>query len=238
MAIALVLLVTLANLRGVKEAGTLFAIPTYGFVVIVGVTLVVGLAKCVGGCPQAATANLPIVPVVSLSVFLLLRAFASGATALTGVEAIADGVQAFRRPQAKNAADTLLIMASCFGDAGPEVDAGRERMRRYGMQYASASTHRDSFARSIPNLPAVEASWQAGDRAKALELISDDSVDLLAPLGAEAIAQRVRDLHAAGIDLPIMVTTAARPGDGDGPLATIAAAAGALGLATAANREE
>jgi amino acid transporter len=111
MAIALVLLVTLANLRGVKEAGTLFAIPTYGFVAIVGVTLVVGLAKCIGGCPQAATANLPIVPVVSLSVFLLLRAFASGATALTGVEAIADGVQAFRRPQAKNAADTLLIMA-------------------------------------------------------------------------------------------------------------------------------
>ncbi|MGH2595906.1 MAG: APC family permease [Actinomycetota bacterium] len=111
LAIALVLLVTLANLRGVKEAGTLFAIPTYGFVAIVGVTLVVGLARCVGGCPQAPTAHLPIVPVVGLSLFLMLRAFASGATALTGVEAIADGVQAFRRPQAKNAADTLLIMA-------------------------------------------------------------------------------------------------------------------------------
>ena len=132
----------------------------------------------------------------------------------------------------------LLIMASFFGYAGPEVDAARERMRRYVMQYASVSTHRDSFARSIPNLPAVEAAWQAGDRKGALELISDESVDLLAPLGADAIARRVRDLHDAGIDLPIMVTTAARPGDGDGPFATIAAAAGPLGLTARTTREE
>ena len=111
MGVALVLLVTVANLRGVKEAGTLFAIPTYGFVAIVSVTLVLGAAKCIGGCPQAATADLPIPPEVTLSLFLMMRAFASGATALTGVEAIADGVQAFRRPQSKNAADTLLIMA-------------------------------------------------------------------------------------------------------------------------------
>lgn len=134
--------------------------------------------------------------------------------------------------------DELLVMASFFGYAGPEVEAARERMRRYVMQYASVSTHRDSFARSIPNLPAVEEAWQAGDRKRALELISDESVDLLAPLGVDAIARRVRDLHAAGVDLPIMVTTAARPGDGDGPLATIAAAAGPLGLTRRATREE
>ena len=70
--------------------------------------------------------------------------------------------------------DELLIMASFFGYAGPEVDAARERMRRYVMQYASVSTHRDSFARSIPNLAEVEAAWQAGDRQRAVELISDD----------------------------------------------------------------
>jgi probable F420-dependent oxidoreductase len=132
----------------------------------------------------------------------------------------------------------LLIMASFFGYAGPEVDAARERMRRYVMQYASVSTHRDSFARSIPNLPEVEEAWRAGDRKRALELISDESVDMLAPLGVDAIARRVRDLHAAGIDLPIMVTTAARPGDGAGPLATISAAAGALGLVARETREE
>jgi amino acid transporter len=110
IAIGLVALVTFANLRGVKEAGTLFAVPTYGFVAIVAFTIVLGAIRCVGGCPLAATSDLPITTTTALSVFLIARAFSSGATALTGVEAIADGVPAFRRPQAKNAADTLLIM--------------------------------------------------------------------------------------------------------------------------------
>jgi amino acid transporter len=113
MAVALVLLVTLANLRGVKEAGTLFAVPTYGFVAIVGVTILIGLVECLDGtCPEAPTAHLPIEATTTISLFLLLRAFSSGATALTGVEAIADGVQAFRRPQARNAATTLALMAT------------------------------------------------------------------------------------------------------------------------------
>jgi amino acid transporter len=112
MAVGLVLLVTLANLRGVKEAGTLFAIPTYGFVAIVGVTILTGLLSCLDGdCPRAPTADLQFPIQSELALFLLLRAFSSGATALTGVEAIADGVQAFRRPQARNAATTLAVMA-------------------------------------------------------------------------------------------------------------------------------
>jgi amino acid transporter len=110
IAIGLVLFVTLANLRGVREAGTVFAIPTYGFVAIVSVTILVGFARCMSSCPVAPTAGLPILPTAAISTFLLARAFSSGATALTGVEAIADGVQAFRRPQAKNAAATLAIM--------------------------------------------------------------------------------------------------------------------------------
>ena len=110
MAMGLVLFVTLANLRGVREAGILFAIPTYGFVALVTVTIIVGFVRCLGGCPQAASAHLDLAPQATLGLFLLLRAFASGATALTGVEAIADGVQAFRRPQARNAAQTLAIM--------------------------------------------------------------------------------------------------------------------------------
>ncbi len=108
----LVLLVTLANLRGVKEAGSLFAIPTYGFVAVVSLMLLVGFVRCVSGCPEAATADLPIEATTTVTLFLLLRAFSSGATALTGVEAIADGVPAFRRPQAKNAATTLAIMGT------------------------------------------------------------------------------------------------------------------------------
>ena len=106
----LVALVTAANLRGVKEAGALFALPTYGFVAIVGATIVTGLLQCLSACHVAATANLPVEAETALTVFLLLRAFSSGASALTGVEAVADGVQAFRRPQAKNAAATLAIM--------------------------------------------------------------------------------------------------------------------------------
>ena len=110
LGIVLVLLVTIANLRGVKEAGTLFAIPTYGFVLMIAVTLGLGFVKCLGGCPVAETADLHLETETTLTLFLLLRAFSSGATALTGVEAIADGVQAFRRPQSRNAATTLAIM--------------------------------------------------------------------------------------------------------------------------------
>ena len=111
LSIGLVLLVTLANLRGVKEAGVLFAIPTYGFVAIVYVLLGAGFLRCLGDCPQAATAHLPLEATAPLSLFLVLKAFSSGATALTGVEAISNGVPAFRRPQAKNAATTLSMMA-------------------------------------------------------------------------------------------------------------------------------
>lgn len=110
IAVGFVALVTLANLRGVKEAGQLFAIPTYGFVAMVYLTLLTGFVRCLSGCPQAESANLELETVSGLTVFLVLRAFASGATALTGVEAIADGVQAFRRPQSRNAATTLSMM--------------------------------------------------------------------------------------------------------------------------------
>jgi len=113
LAIGFIVLVTLANLRGAKEAGRLFAIPTYGFVVVVLSTLAWGFFRCAAdGCPRAATSTLPLEETAGLSLFLILRAFSSGATALTGVEAIADGVQAFRRPQSKNAAATLGLMGA------------------------------------------------------------------------------------------------------------------------------
>ncbi|MGH2661467.1 MAG: APC family permease [Actinomycetota bacterium] len=112
IALILIAIISLANLRGVKEAGTLFAIPTYGFVACVAVTLVTGLVQCIGGCRQATSATLPLEAGQALSLFVVLKAFASGSTALTGVEAIADGVQAFRRPQSRNAATTLAVMGT------------------------------------------------------------------------------------------------------------------------------
>jgi amino acid transporter len=118
-AVGFVVLITLANLRGVKEAGTIFAVPTYCFIVSIVVLIVVGITRCAtSGCPVA---HLPagIFPegdlattVQAVSVFAILRAFSSGATALTGVEAISNGVPAFRRPQAKNASETLAIMGA------------------------------------------------------------------------------------------------------------------------------
>jgi amino acid transporter len=112
IALGFIVLITIANLRGLRESGKIFALPTYGFIAMIGVMISVGALRCVLGCPVAHTANLPLEPIGALTLFLILRAFASGATALTGVEAIADGVQAFRRPKAKNASQTLAIMGA------------------------------------------------------------------------------------------------------------------------------
>jgi amino acid transporter len=112
IAVGLIVLISLANLRGVREAGTLFAVPTYGFVICVYITLLTGVAQCLGGCREAASSDARLSIEQALGLFIILRAFASGSTALTGVEAIADGVQAFRRPQARNAATTLAVMGA------------------------------------------------------------------------------------------------------------------------------
>jgi amino acid transporter len=116
IALGFVLFITLMNLRGVKESGTFFAIPTYGFVVGVFVMLLVGFAKvATGGHLHAETEHVALLREAKVggafTLFLLLRAFASGCTALTGVEAISNGVPAFKKPQAENAAKTLLMMA-------------------------------------------------------------------------------------------------------------------------------
>lgn len=112
IAVSFIALIAFANLRGVRESGTLFAVPTYGFVLLIYVTLTTGLIRCLGGCPVAETATLPLEMDESLGILLVLKAFTQGSAALTGVEAIADGVQAFRRPKGKNAAATLGVMGS------------------------------------------------------------------------------------------------------------------------------
>lgn len=115
LSIGFVILITLANLRGVRESGTLFAIPTYGFIASIYLLIATGLTRCVmSGCPTAVLPadHFPVGTAASLGLFVILHAFASGSTALTGVEAISNGVPAFRRPQAKNAAETLGIMGA------------------------------------------------------------------------------------------------------------------------------
>lgn len=120
-AIGVVLLLMVLNLRGVKESGRLFALPTYLFMAAVGTVAVVGFVRyATGTLPMAESAELEIVPqsgfdqgLVGLAgAFLVLRAFASGSAALTGVEAISNGVPAFRKPKSRNAATTLLLLGT------------------------------------------------------------------------------------------------------------------------------
>ena len=110
LCIAFVAFITMMNLRGAKESGTIFAVPTYGFVLSIYIMLVSGFVQCLGGCPVADSSDLILHKEQTLSLFLVLRAFAAGTTALTGVEAISNGVPAFRYPQSRNAATTLGIM--------------------------------------------------------------------------------------------------------------------------------
>src|SRR5262245_96854 len=116
LAVGLIALVSLANLRGIKESGRLFAVPAYLFVVSMFALIGMGLFNVLASGGQVPPAPAPQTPMIAdelqaISFFLLLRAFAAGCTALTGIEAIADGVPAFKKPESKNAAITLVIMA-------------------------------------------------------------------------------------------------------------------------------
>jgi len=118
LAVAFVTLLTAMNLRGVKESGKVFAVPTYGFVLGILTMIGYGVFQAVtGDAPRAESASYTVIAEdgqVGLTglafAFFALRAFASGCTALTGIEAIANGVPAFRKPKSKNAATTLALM--------------------------------------------------------------------------------------------------------------------------------
>src|SRR5262245_33565209 len=113
LSVACVIAIMLVNLRGVREAGVAFALPTYAFLAVLFLTVGTGLAKCAdGACPQAVTPHPVPAGAGAVTLFVLLRAFASGSAALTGVESIANGVNAFRRPQSRNAAQTLAILGA------------------------------------------------------------------------------------------------------------------------------
>lgn len=112
IAIGFVLLLAIANLRGVKESGAIFSGPTFLFILLIGFMVVVGLVRfATGNGFTVPVPHEPIEAVQSLGLFLVLKAFASGCTAMTGVEAIANGVQAFEVPEDKNASQTLTWMA-------------------------------------------------------------------------------------------------------------------------------
>lgn len=120
VAAALVLVLVLVNLRGVRESGRMLAAPVYVFLGGIGALAVVGLVRAAAGTlPPAPTADLELVPAAGFDggllglagALLVLRAFAAGGVALTGINAISNGVPAFRPPKSRNAATTLLLLA-------------------------------------------------------------------------------------------------------------------------------
>ena len=113
MAVSVIALITIINLRGVKESGAVFSIPTYFFLGMMGLTLVVGFYRYFTGTLGIVTGVEFVQETVApVTIFLILRAFSSGSTALTGIEAISNGITAFREPRSRNAARTLVAMSS------------------------------------------------------------------------------------------------------------------------------
>jgi amino acid transporter len=139
LGLALIVLITLANLRGVKESGRIFAFPTYLYIVVLTALVVLGLTKTYFGWfggiekiafdPEASEAARQAGG--TLGLFLILKGFSSGAVALTGVEAISNGVPAFRRPESKNAATTLTWMALILGSLFFGVSVLAHRLHPY-----------------------------------------------------------------------------------------------------------
>ena len=118
LAVGAVLLVMVVNLRGVKESGTAFAAPTYFFVVMLCATVGIGLFRSLTATLGQVVGPPPLVvpeELLRITPFLVLHAFASGTTALTGVEAISNGITAFKEPRSRNAGITLIIMALILG---------------------------------------------------------------------------------------------------------------------------
>lgn len=115
LALGFVGIMTLLNLRGIRESGSIFAIPTYAFILTLGALILLGSWRIVsGGIPvPAEPLNLPAKQ--ALDPWLILTAFSAGAVAMSGVEAISNGVPAFKPPESRNAATTLTVMAAILG---------------------------------------------------------------------------------------------------------------------------
>ncbi len=112
LTLVFVVVLMLGNLRGIRESGRIFALPTYFFVVSLLILIGVGAWRALSGTIQPIEPVAPLQPGgQTLTLFLLLTAFSNGCTAMTGVEAVSNGVPAFRPPEAKNAAATMLMMA-------------------------------------------------------------------------------------------------------------------------------
>jgi amino acid transporter len=151
MSIAFVVLLAYGNLRGIREAGRVFAIPTYFFIVNMGVLIIFGLVRAASGdlghAPRTSSTlgfgHADGGLILGISAFYLLRAFANGSSAMTGTEAISNGVSVFREPQARNARTTLVLMSTILGTMF------------LGVSVLAALTHSIPFTSGTPTVVAT-----------------------------------------------------------------------------------
>ena len=188
MCLVFLALLTIGNLRGIRESGRIFAIPTYFFVVSVFTLIAAGLFRYVTGHATAVDVALPhAAGSRSVTTFLLLTAFANGCTAMTGVEAVSDSVPAFRPPEAKNAAATLVTMAvlaiamftgitflaHAFKVVPTDTESGVSQLARAAGRHDLAPDRRDAFeACSVPPFSALlhpSMTWASRSGRKATE---------------------------------------------------------------------
>ncbi len=158
ISVGLVIILAYVNLRGIREAGRAFAVPTYFFIANMAVVITVGIVKAVTGSLHAHSLHQPGAVVgtgghgllAGASLFIVLRAFASGGSALTGTEAISNGVSVFRDPQAENARKTLAIMATILGSMF------------LGLSVLSAVVHPVPFVSGTPTVISQVAKYVYG----------------------------------------------------------------------------
>ena len=158
-AVLLVVVLAALNLRGVRESGAFFALPTYGFMIgVIGMALYGAVRAAQGALPHVASADFTIVPAPGYEshltgralVFFLARAFSSGSAALTGVEAISNGVPAFRKPKSKNAATTLLLLGTIAITMLLSIIVLANKMKLRYVDPADISRLRDAHGAPMP----------------------------------------------------------------------------------------
>jgi amino acid transporter len=200
ISVAFVVVLAWANLRGIKEAGRLFAFPTYVYVASVGLMILVGIWRIAAGhlgaidytAEQATRLHYAGQAAGSITLFLVLRAFASGTTALTGVEAISNGVSAFRHPEARNAKTTLLAMALIMGSLflGISYLAGHLGVRPYKSGFPTVLSQLSNYVLAADSNPLGHAAFLLVQAATLLILVlaantSFSGFPLLASFAAE-----------------------------------------------------
>jgi amino acid transporter len=189
--VVVIFLITVGNLRGIKEAGTVFAIPTYFFIVSMASVIAIGFVKvAIGDAPGSLTEAAPpqetVAATTGITLFLLMKAFSSGSAALTGIEAISNGVPAFKTPQVRNAQMTMVYMAGILALLFLGITF---LSSRYGLVPNEDETIVSQLGKDVLGQNISYYSYQVGT-ALVLFLAANTSFNGFPPLGAILARER------------------------------------------------